>query len=94
MNQGKTPNLADIQKDVSELLKKKYGQEIAFQGVEVDGIEEGIASERKPPEIEFDLKPEELEAYLDQYVVKQTEAKEILATKICTHFQRVKLEAD
>ena len=41
--------------------------------------------------IHFDLKPEELEAYLDQYVIKQQEAKAILATKICTHFNRLKL---
>ena len=41
--------------------------------------------------IYFDLKPEELEAYLDQYVIKQQEAKAILATKICTHFNRLKL---
>ncbi|HFC97503.1 MAG TPA: ATPase, partial [Thermosulfurimonas dismutans] len=40
--------------------------------------------------IDFDLKPEDLEAYLDEYLVGQREAKGILATKICTHFHRVK----
>ena len=39
----------------------------------------------------FDFKPEELEAYLGQYVIKQQDAKAILATKICTHFNRLKL---
>jgi endopeptidase Clp ATP-binding regulatory subunit ClpX len=86
--------LADIQKDISELLRKKYGAEVGFQSPEADGIKEGLPTEKKPVRIQFDLKPEELEAYLDEYVVKQTEAKEILATKICTHFQRVKLEED
>ena len=47
--------------------------------------------ETKPKEIEFNLKPEELESYLDQYVVRQQNAKAILATKICTHFNRIKL---
>jgi endopeptidase Clp ATP-binding regulatory subunit ClpX len=32
--------------------------------------------------------PEELEAYLDTFVVKQNHAKAVLATKICTHFNR------
>ena len=41
--------------------------------------------------INFDLKPEELVAYLDQYMVKQDDAKAILATKICTHFNRIKM---
>jgi endopeptidase Clp ATP-binding regulatory subunit ClpX len=40
---------------------------------------------------DFDLKPEELEAYLDLYVIRQPEAKAILATKICTHFNRLNL---
>jgi len=34
--------------------------------------------------------PEELISYLDQYVVKQTKAKSILSTKICTHFNRIR----
>jgi endopeptidase Clp ATP-binding regulatory subunit ClpX len=37
------------------------------------------------------MKPRELEAYLDEYVVRQDRAKEILATKICTHFNRIRL---
>jgi endopeptidase Clp ATP-binding regulatory subunit ClpX len=37
----------------------------------------------------FDMKPEELEAYLNGYVIKQDEAKAVLATKICTHFNRI-----
>ena len=41
-------------------------------------------------EIDFDLKPEELEAFLNDYIIRQEEAKEILATKICTHFNRIK----
>jgi ATP-dependent Clp protease ATP-binding subunit ClpX len=40
--------------------------------------------------IAFDLKPEEMESHLDQYVVKQSEAKAILATKICTHYNRIR----
>jgi len=42
--------------------------------------------------INFNLKPEELEEFLNQYVINQQEAIEILATKICTHFNRMKLE--
>ncbi|UCG14657.1 MAG: hypothetical protein JSU72_09515 [Deltaproteobacteria bacterium] len=42
--------------------------------------------------IHFDIKPEELEAYLGEYVIKQEEAKAILATRVCTHFNRLKQE--
>ncbi|MBI5207133.1 MAG: AAA family ATPase [Candidatus Firestonebacteria bacterium] len=44
----------------------------------------------KISKIHFDILPLELERYLDQYVIKQHEAKEVLSTKICTHFHRVK----
>ena len=40
--------------------------------------------------VDFNLKPEELEAYLDAYVIRQGEAKAVLATKICTHFNRIR----
>jgi ATP-dependent Clp protease ATP-binding subunit ClpX len=49
---------------------------------------EGTPAREK--KINFSLRPEELEAYLDQYVIKQDEAKAILATKVCTHFNRIK----
>ncbi len=39
---------------------------------------------------DFNLKPAELEAYLDEYIVGQREAKAIIATKICTHFHKIK----
>lgn len=42
--------------------------------------------------IKFDMKPMELEEYLNKYVVDQEEAVEILSTKICTHFNRMNLE--
>ena len=38
----------------------------------------------------FNLKPHELVAYLDQYIVRQDKAKAVLATKICTHFNRAR----
>ena len=41
-------------------------------------------------QIKFDMKPEELESYLDQYVIRQDEPKAVLATKICTHYNRVR----
>ncbi|MCF8036699.1 MAG: AAA family ATPase, partial [Desulfobacteraceae bacterium] len=39
--------------------------------------------------VNFDLRPEELIGYLDQYIIRQEAAKRILATKISTHFNRI-----
>jgi endopeptidase Clp ATP-binding regulatory subunit ClpX len=45
---------------------------------------------KKEKGIDFNLKPEDLVSHLDQFIVKQDHAKAILATKICTHFNRIK----
>jgi len=89
----KLPDPKEVEKEISEFLSEKFGGRVKLiapmvipQEAPVD--EEGKSSRKK--KIDFSLKPEELEAYLDQYVVKQDEAKAILATKVCTHFNRIK----
>ena len=47
----------------------------------------------KDSDIFFDIKPEELEGYLNRYVVGQEKAIEVIATKVCTHFNRMKVES-
>src|SRR5512143_1639894 len=95
---GKDIDIKEVQKDLSDYLTKKYGRKIQFAGFgpipEPAGekVEEG--EKEKPADlsaIQFDMKPEELKAYLDEYMVKQDDAKEVLATKICTHFNRSKM---
>ncbi len=56
----------------------------------VDKDGEGKAKASRLSKINFDLKPEELETYLVEYVIKQDLAKSILATKVCTHFNRIR----
>ena len=48
----------------------------------------------KETEINFSAKPEELETFLNKYVINQKEAIEIIATKVCTHFNRMNLETN
>ncbi|MEW5725130.1 MAG: AAA family ATPase [Thermodesulfobacteriota bacterium] len=40
-------------------------------------------------QVNFNLKPEELKQHLDQYIIRQDKAKAIIATKVCTHFNRI-----
>ncbi len=75
-----------------QFLNQQYEQQ-AETPVQPDaaGTESGTPTHPPEEKFQFDLKPEELEAYLNQYVIKQQEAKAILATKICTHFNRLNL---
>ncbi len=90
----KIPNPKEIEKEIGEFLAKKFGGSVKMVSPLV--VPREITSEKtekpvhKEKKIDFDLKPEDLISYLDQYVVKQDKAKAILATKICTHFNRIK----
>lgn len=90
---NKIPTPAELQKEIGEFLKKKYGTNIGIVQPDADGGDKGTETEkeRKRSSIKSDMKPEELEAYLNTYVIKQDGAKEILSTKICTHFNRMNL---
>ncbi len=94
---SKVPDQKDLEKELNEYLGKKYGDRIRLvvpmlfpkpETEEVSKEEKGLGEGKK--KIHFDLKPEELEAFLNDYIIRQDEAKEILATKICTHFNRIK----
>ena len=89
----KIPDPKDVEKEISEFLSEKFGGRVKLITPMVspgDVSEDEKDTTSKKKKIDFSLKPEELEVYLDQYVVKQDDAKAILSTKICTHFNRVK----
>ncbi|MCU0590405.1 MAG: AAA family ATPase [Desulfobacterales bacterium] len=90
----KIPDPKELEKEIGEFLSKKFGGHVKLlspmvltQEAVTGKPKETVRDKRK---IQFNLKPEDLIAYLDQYVVKQDQAKAILATKICTHFNRIR----
>jgi ATP-dependent Clp protease ATP-binding subunit ClpX len=94
----KIPDPKELEKELSDYLSKKYGSRIKVLAPQLiarpDKEANGQGQSGKPGKINFDLKPEELEAFLNEYVIKQDVAKSILATKICTHFNRIRHSLD
>ncbi|HEY3295071.1 MAG TPA: AAA family ATPase [bacterium] len=90
------PSPEKVREEIAEFLKSKYGNAVAVADVDLNIPHEGTETSHNSSldQIDFQLKPTELEAYLQQYVLHQTEAVEILATKICTHYHRRKWEMD
>lgn len=91
------PSHKELEKELSSYLTEKYGDRIKI--VSPEGFPEkepldqdGSDKKRKKGRagINFSVKPEELEAFLDQYIVCQADAKGVLSTKICTHFNRIR----
>ena len=91
----KLPDQNELEKELSEYLSKKYGNRIKILSPVMmpegdrDESDGGKGADKKGPVPLFDMLPEELEAHLDTFVVKQNEAKAVLSTKVCTHFNRV-----
>jgi len=90
----KIPDPKEIEKEISEFLSKRFKDNVKIVSPVVLqqelALDKSVKSAKKKKKINFDLLPENLIAYLDQYIVKQDRAKAILATKICTHFNRIK----
>jgi len=90
------PRPDELANELSKFLSQKFGSQIKI--IPTAAIFPAEDETVRPPpeekdfEINFDLKPEELVAYLDQYIVRQDKAKAILATKICTHFNRIQYQ--
>lgn len=83
-----------IEKELGEFLNKKFGGNVKIISPSVQPKPDAVlgkpVSGGRKQLIDFDIKPKELIAYLDQYVVRQAKAKSVLATKICTHFNRIR----
>ncbi|HPJ39137.1 MAG TPA: AAA family ATPase, partial [Spirochaetota bacterium] len=79
----------DPNKDLEDILKNEFTEGLN-QDAETIGSKSGVRGERS--EMNFNIKPEELESYLNKYVVGQADAIEVIATKVCTHFNRMKIE--
>ncbi|MGD9330523.1 MAG: AAA family ATPase [Desulfobacterales bacterium] len=92
----KTPNPAEVEKEISAFLAKRFGGHVKIVSPlmvsDPDDMNPSGKSVHHSGRIKFDLKPEDLIAYLDRYIVRQDNAKAVLATKICTHFNRIKRE--
>lgn len=91
------PGQEELEKELSDYLTKKYGYRIKVVSPmmmpQTQDAQEAYKKVDLAEKIKFDMKPEDLESYLDQYVIKQDEAKAVLATKICTHYNRIRYQA-
>ncbi|MEN8760345.1 MAG: AAA family ATPase, partial [Desulfobacterales bacterium] len=90
----KIPDPKELEKELGDFLAKKFGGSVKLATPivmpQAASSDEGEPPPKNRKTINFDLKPTDLVAFLDQYIVKQTAAKDTLATKICTHFNRIK----
>jgi ATP-dependent Clp protease ATP-binding subunit ClpX len=89
------PNPDELRKDMEEFFAKKYGDKVHL-GVlstkpdQARTADEGTETKEAPLDIHFDYLPRDIKTYLDRYVIKQDDAKKVLATAICDHYNHIK----
>ena len=62
--------------------------DICSEIIEEEFEDEGVADERGAQEINL-IKPEEMNAFLDEYVIGQEEAKKVLSVAVYNHYKRI-----
>ena len=91
----KWPNPDELRKDMEEFFSKKYGDKIKLgilssEPDQARTADEGTETKEAPLDIHFDYLPRDIKRYLDRFVVKQDDAKKVLATTICDHYNHIK----
>lgn len=92
MNEKRPPTPEELQRDLAEFLRNKYGANVHL-GVQVQA--QPTESSSRPSEklfkaLNFDMKPKEVKAYLDRFVIGQEDAKRALAIAICDHYNHIR----
>jgi len=87
------PSPDEIQKKLSEFMKKEFGDRVVFAQPQTERSETSSPvddAKRKEIDFDFHLKPKDVKAHLDRFVIRQEDAKRALAIAVCDHYNHVK----
>ncbi len=79
---------------MEEFFSKKYGDKVRLgilttQPDQARTADEGTETQDSTLDLKFDYLPRDIKNYLDRFVIKQDNAKKVLATAICDHYNHI-----
>jgi endopeptidase Clp ATP-binding regulatory subunit ClpX len=85
------PSPEELKTKISEFMKQNFGDRVAFTTITQNEPEEAETPEKpdkidKGEEFVFNFLPRDIKAHLDRFVIKQDEAKKVLAIAVCDHY--------
>src|SRR6266498_4675598 len=85
------PSPEELKSKITEFMKQNFGDRVSvatFAEPEPATAEEEEEKAEKTDhkEFEFNLLPRDIKAHLDRFVIKQDEAKKVLAIAVCDHY--------
>jgi len=102
MSEPNFPSPEELQQKLSEFMKSQFGNHVSVSTqpgpAQDDGAGPGQTAERRATAFEFRHLPRDIKGHLDRYVIRQDDAKRVLAIAVCDHYNNVnfmrKLEAE
>lgn len=90
-------NPEEMQKELEDLVKSKFGDKIKFvSNIDNDfdplAKDDVDAEEAEPVKLDFDYFPKDVFNYLEGFVIGQHSAKKTLAIAMCDHYNHIKKE--
>src|SRR6202165_1383701 len=88
------PSPEELKTKISEFMKSNFGDRVSFATFTAPEQAESTGEE-KPVKIDkedfvFNFLPRDIKAHLDRFVIKQEEAKKVLAIAVCDHYNHAK----
>ena len=90
------PTPEEIQRKLGDFLKSSFGDKVSFTAFTQDAAPEDAPDapsappDEEPPDIlHFKYQPRDIKAHLDRFVIRQDDAKKVLAIAVCDHYNHV-----
>src|SRR5262252_6697354 len=84
------PSPEELKSKITEFMKQNFGDRVSVATITEPepavAEEEEKAEKTDQKEFEFHLLPRDIKAHLDRFVIKQEEAKKVLAIAVCDHY--------
>lgn len=78
--------------EIRQMLQGRYGPGIQVEvvpGPQTEGSKEDDQAASRQKAYRFDYRPSEIKAFLDRFVIRQDDAKKVLATAVCDHYHHI-----
>src|SRR4029453_8961944 len=88
------PSPEELKSKITEFMKQNFGDRVSVatfaEPTPAVAVEEENPQKTDPPEFEFNFSRRDIKAPLDRFVIKQDEAKKVLAIAVCDHYNHAK----
>jgi ATP-dependent Clp protease ATP-binding subunit ClpX len=88
------PSPEELKTKITEFMKQNFGDRVSVAAFPAPEPAESETEEKSQKidshEFEFNFLPRDIKAHLDRFVIKQDEAKKVLAIAVCDHYNHAK----